>query len=325
MPNNRMRYSSVEMLQGAFSQIGEYEFTQSAPGRLDALVTSTAIGGCLVYGSRVDRSLVITGQRPADCWTIAPITAECADGYYRGSQLDCGDLLLLDPAGEVFQHFRPGHSQNVISIPLPLAQRIIQAEHHALPEEIWGQWRVKSDPRVSLELDGMLRRALAAQGPTSVDGHSEDEFAGRVIALIQSSCASEHPRPGVVLRQRIVARAQELIHGRLENPPTITELCEVSCCSRRALFYAFQSLLGRSPGAHIKMLRLHEARRRILKRRHQRGIQQLAFELGFKHPGQFAIDYARTFGESPSETGGYAGPSVCIETPQRAILQSAVA
>jgi len=306
MSNNRSRYSSIEALQAAVSPIGEYKFTQSDPGALDVLVTSTVIDGCLVYGSRTSRSLVSTGQRPADYWIVTPITAECANGHYRGAQLDCGDLLLLDPAGEVFQRFRAGHSQNVVSISLPLAERIIQAEHQALPDELWRQWRVKSDPRVSLELDRMLRGALGARGPTSA-WHSEDEFAARVIALVQASRASENPRPGAALRQRIVARAQELIHSRLDNPPTITELCEVSCSSRRALFYAFKSLLGRSPGAHVKMVRLHEARRRILRQQDPRCVQKMAFEMGFQHPGQFAIDYARAFGESPSETLRRAG------------------
>jgi AraC family ethanolamine operon transcriptional activator len=50
------------------------------------------------------------------------------------------------------------------------------------------------------------------------------------------------------------------------------------------------------------VLRLHAARRRILARRNERCVQQIGFDLGFWHAGQFAIDYARLFGESPSKT-----------------------
>ncbi|MCC5861116.1 MAG: helix-turn-helix transcriptional regulator [Gammaproteobacteria bacterium] len=307
MPNHRVRYSCVDALQDDLSQIGEFEFTQSEPGPLDLAMMSTAIGGCLVRSSSTNRPLVCTGRRSPNHWTITPITPRCADGRYRGARLDSGDLLLLDPAGEIFQCIQRGHSQNAISIPLPLAERIIQVEHHTEPREIWRHWRSKSDPKNSLELDGMLRQVLSAHVLVSGSAYSEDEFAGKVIALAQATEESVAPRPNAVSSRRIVARAQELIHSRLDSPPTITDLCEVSFASRRALFYAFKALLGRSPHAHVKMLRLHAARRRILRRRDRRCVQQVAYELGFQHPGQFAIDYARTFGESPSETRKRAG------------------
>lgn len=309
MPNSRARYSCVDELQDSLSQIGEYEFSQSEPGGLDLVMVSTAIGGCLVNSAKTNRSLVSTGQRSPHHWIITPITAECATGRYRGTQLDSGDLLLLDPAGEVFQCLQSGHSQTTISIPLPLAERIIRVEYQARPEDIWHHWRVKSDPKSSRELDGMLRKVLSADVPASASAYSEEEFAGKVIALVQASAGSASPRPNAACRQRIVARALELIHSRLESPPTTTELCEVSCASRRALFYAFKALLGRSPNAHVKMLRLHAARRRILMQRDWRCVQQVAYELGFQHPGQFAIDYKRTFGESPGETRSRAALS----------------
>jgi AraC family ethanolamine operon transcriptional activator len=93
-----------------------------------------------------------------------------------------------------------------------------------------------------------------------------------------------------------------LIRSRLDDPPSVTELCEASHASRRLLFYAFKELLGRSPYAHAKVLRLHAARRHILARKNERCVQQIGFDLGFLHSGQFAIDYARLFGESPSKT-----------------------
>lgn len=309
-PQNRFRYSSVEELQGALSSIWDVDITQSDRGQLEGTLNFRRLGECLVYGSQSDRSLLCFGQRSGQHWTITPVTAACSSGYYRGQQLNEGDLLLLNPAGEVFQRIMPGHSQNAVSIPLPLAERIIRAEYQRSPEELWRRWCIKPNPQMSIELDGILQRVLADGLPELTHWQSEVEFAAQVIALVQAGTEPVYPGPRPALRRRIVARAQDLIHSRLDSPPTITELCEASHASRRALFYAFRELLGRSPSAHIKVLRLHAARRRIIKLGRHRSVQQVAFELGFNHPGQFAIDYSKLFDEPPSETGKRAGSSV---------------
>jgi len=309
-PPNRFRYSSVEQIQSALSSIWDVEITQSDRGPLDGSLNFRQLGECLVYGSQSNRSLVIVGRRATDHWTITPVTADSASGRYRGRQLDQGDLLLLNPGGEVFQRISPGHRQNAISIPLPLAERIIRAEYQLSPQALWGRWCIRPDPRITPALDRILASLLAEPSPQSTYGHSEIDFAAWVIAMANSGSVREYPSPGAGFRRRVVARADELIRSRLDHPPSITELCEATHVSRRALFYAFGELLGRSPGAHAKVVRLHAARRRIIQLRHQRCVQQVALELGFNHPGQFAIDYAKLFGELPSETGKRARSSV---------------
>lgn len=285
------------------------EITQSDPGPLAGSLNYRSLGGSLVYGSQSDRSLVCVGQRATDLWTITPVTAECSSGYYRGRQLDEGDLLLLNPGGEVFQRIAPGHRQNAVSIPLPLAERVIRAEYQRSPQALWRHWCIRPDRRMALALDRLLRNLLEGPAQLLCEGYSELDFAAQVIGMVSAGSVPEYQRPSAGVRRRVVARADELIRSRLDHPPSITELCEATHVSRRALFYAFGELLGRSPRAHAKVLRLHAARRRIIQRRHQRCVQQVALELGFNHPGQFAIDYAKLFGELPSETARRARSS----------------
>jgi AraC family ethanolamine operon transcriptional activator len=315
-PPNRFRYSSVEELQSALSSIWDVEITQSDRGPLDGSLNFRQLGECLVFGSQSNRSLVCAGLRSRAHWIMTPVTADCSSGYYRGQQLDVGDLLLLDPAGEVFQRTMPGHSQNAVSIPLPLAERIVRAEYQLSPQELWQRWCVKPDRSVSLELDRVLKSILL-DPPAWSSWHSGIDLAAQLIALVQGGAHPDYPEARAAFRHRIVARAEELIRSRLDDPPSITELCEVTFASRRALFYAFRDLLGRSPSAHVKILRLHAARRRIVRLRHQRCVQQVAFELGFNHPGQFAIDYSRLFGELPSETRRQAVASVPKRSERR--------
>lgn len=301
--SNRFQYSSIEELQHALSSFWDVGITQSEPGFLEGTLSLCSVGDCLVYGSRSNRSLVCTGQRSKGYWTITPITADCSSGYYRGQQLDAGDLLLLNPGGEVFQRLMPGHRQNAVSIPLPLAKRIIRAEYRMAPQELWQRWCMKSAPNVSRQLDQALRTVLAGRAASLASGTSLNvDFAAQVIALVQSGGPPKYAGLRPSFRRSVVSRAEELIRSRLYDPPSITELCEATHVSRRTLFYAFGELLGRSPGAHGKVLRLHAARRRINQLGRHPCVQHVASEFGFNHPGQFAMDYSRHFGELPSET-----------------------
>lgn len=300
---NQIRCQSAEQLQEALGQIWEVEVTQSEPGPIETLVTATQVGDCLVYESDSNQALLCSGRRSDDFWTISPITRRCVGGRFRGQQLDEGQILVLDPGGEVYQQIPAGHHQQAVSIPLHLAERIVQAEHQTSAEAMWERWCLKSDPRVTAQVARMLEQLLSAPQPRGAETRPGMDLASRIIALVQEARQLRHARPtSLAQRRRIVRRAEELIRGRLDNPPSVTELCEATHASRRLLFYAFGELLGRSPAAHTKILRLHAARRRILARSRERCVQQIGFDLGFWHPGQFAIDYARLFGESPSVT-----------------------
>jgi len=299
---NQIRCQSAEQFQETLGRIWEVEVTQSEPGPIEMVLAATQVGDCLVYGSDSNQALLCSGRRSDDFWTISPITRRCVGGRFRGQQLDEGQILVLDPGGEVYQQIAAGHHQQAISIPLHLVERIVQAEHQTSAEKMWERWCLKSDPRVTDQIARMLERLLSGPrrdgGETNVGIH----LAGTMIALVQEARPIRKARSSLAQRRRIVRRAEELIRGRLHEPPSVTELCEKTHASRRLLFYAFSELLGRSPAAHSKILRLHAARRHILARSNERCVQEVAFDLGFWHPGQFAIDYGRLFGESPSKT-----------------------
>ncbi|MBS0001636.1 MAG: helix-turn-helix domain-containing protein [Thioalkalivibrio sp.] len=299
---NEIRCRSAEQLQEALGYIWDVEITQSEPGPIEATLTATQAGDCHIYTSVCNRALLCTGGRSEDFWTISPLTRQCVGGRFRGQALDEGQILVLDPGGEVYQQIAADHCQQAISIPVDLAERIAQAEHQTSAESMWESWCLKTDPRVTDHVARMLERHLSAPPPGGAETHTGVDLAGRVIALVQEARQARQARSSLAQRRRIVRRAEELIRDRLDNPPSVTELCEATHASRRLLFYAFSELLGRSPAAHSKILRLHAARRRILARSGERCVQQVAFDLGFWHPGQFAIDYARVFGEAPSKT-----------------------
>lgn len=113
------------------------------------------------------------------------------------------------------------------------------------------------------------------------------------------------PRRSQQQLQRIVLEARSLLapaDGVLPEcigPPGIGDACQQLGLSRRSLQHAFQQVLGISPLAWLRAVRLDGARRAI---KQQCSVAEAATAWGFWHLGRFARDYARLFGERPSDT-----------------------
>ncbi|MGM0638462.1 MAG: helix-turn-helix domain-containing protein [Pseudomonadota bacterium] len=297
---DRLHCHSIEMFQSALEQIWDVEVTQSDPGPLDIMLSASRIGDCLIYSGTTNQNLLCSGQRSAAFWTISPITSGATRARFRGQTLNIGDILLQDPGGDVYLQMERGHLQEAISIPVDLVERTLRIEHQVALEDVWKGWCVRADFQLNFCMLILIRQFLSGQGDTAI--REDADLAGQVIAMVQQAKNTRQLPSSYTARSRIVRRGEELIRARLDNPPSVTELCEATHASRRLLFYAFNEILGRSPSSHSKVLRLHKARSRILSRQNEPCVQKIAYDLGFLHPGQFAIDYARLFGESPRQT-----------------------
>lgn len=92
----------------------------------------------------------------------------------------------------------------------------------------------------------------------------------------------------------------ELGTGRL---PRIVDICRAAGVSQRTLEYSFRNLLGLTPIAYLRILRLNRVRAQLLAPACPGiTVTSVATEWCFWHLGKFARDYAAMFGESPSQT-----------------------
>ncbi|MCE9533307.1 MAG: helix-turn-helix domain-containing protein [Planctomycetes bacterium] len=148
----------------------------------------------------------------------------------------------------------------------------------------------------------LLSMGVADQSPLgSPEGHRlEQECVRSLVALLDSTAA---PRRQLSLpaRTRLVHLAEELMRARLADSFGAIDLCRELGVSDRTLRLAFRERYGLGPMAYYKFLRLNAARSRI-KANPLITIADVAREYGFHHLGNFAADYRRLFGESPSET-----------------------
>ncbi len=296
------KYHSIEHAQSELSHIWDVKFTQAKPGDLEICFQSTKIDRCLLYKSSSNIPLICTGVRTPNIVTISPISSRSERGKYRGRQLKAGQLLVMDPGGDVFQQIAANHQQTAVSIPVSLLDRIARAEY-GIDDGSYLRWRALTPaPHQSEALSQTIESIVSGESHHYTGANAEVRFAEMIFAMVRDR-SHERPRPSRQHnRQFIVRKAEEVIRSRLSTPPSILELCEITGAGRRALFYAFDELLGLSPMAYLKSARLHEARRKIIASDQPRCVQTVARDLNFTHLGQFSIDYSRAFGESPSKT-----------------------
>ncbi|WP_396433520.1 helix-turn-helix domain-containing protein [Limnohabitans sp.] len=106
--------------------------------------------------------------------------------------------------------------------------------------------------------------------------------------------------PNSERRKKLVDRACELMLGHADEPLSILQVCSRLGTSRRKLNYGFQDVLGTTPVKYLRALRLNHVRRALRQAEPGTTVQDVAWQWGFWHMGQFAHDYKKLFDELPS-------------------------
>lgn len=121
-------------------------------------------------------------------------------------------------------------------------------------------------------------------------------------AALDTVDTSMPPLPTVRLHG-IYRRAMAAIDEEADLMLTVVELARRLEVSTRALRYAFGHALGISPYQYLLRRRLAIARQALLDpSRAEQSVLAVLLDLGITHQGEFAGQYRRSFGESPSQT-----------------------
>ena len=116
----------------------------------------------------------------------------------------------------------------------------------------------------------------------------------------------QSPR-GVVLRQiartdsRLsqIQRAVKWIRAHLAEPLPVETLAGIASMSVSSFHRHFKAVTGLSPLAFHKLVRLQEARLRLLAA--PSAVASVAFAVGYESASQFSREYARQFGVPPAK------------------------
>jgi AraC-like DNA-binding protein len=99
-----------------------------------------------------------------------------------------------------------------------------------------------------------------------------------------------------------VRRAVDFMESNAHLPLTVESVAADACVSPRALQLGFRRHLDSTPMEHLRSIRLRRVRSELMSGTAATRISDVAARWGFPHAGRFAIHYAKTFGEHPSQT-----------------------
>ena len=131
----------------------------------------------------------------------------------------------------------------------------------------------------------------------------QEYFIPLLIQAIPPKGQSPAKSQRTLRRGDLVRQTEAFLEAHLNQPITLTTVAKGIFTSQRTLTYAFDQILGISPMAYLKILRL-QAVHRLLKMTvpGTKTVSAIAAEQGFYSPGHFARDYKTMFGKSPKET-----------------------
>ncbi|MEG9437301.1 helix-turn-helix domain-containing protein [Edaphobacter sp. HDX4] len=171
---------------------------------------------------------------------------------------------------------------------------------------------------MSVQMGGMLRHLIRkvlqeiASRPAVLDSaNAREAIESNLVEAVAELCVTPERALCVTRREvqssLIVRNVRQYVLDHSNRVIAVPELCKAFDVSRRTLQYAFEQVLGISPNAYLRILRLNGARRDLAGREAQISVQQAAADWGFWHLSQFAKDYRALFDELPSATLRRAG------------------
>ena len=107
-------------------------------------------------------------------------------------------------------------------------------------------------------------------------------------------------RPRSARHPDLVTKGRDFVSAHLTTDFSVDDMAHALGVSYRVLNYAFKDSLGISPYQYILTQKLHGVRRQL--KSSEVSVTEACFSHGFYTPSRFARQYARLFGELPSET-----------------------
>jgi AraC family ethanolamine operon transcriptional activator len=130
-----------------------------------------------------------------------------------------------------------------------------------------------------------------------------EDFLALLIQAIPPGCQAQSALPRPFRRAELAQLTEAFLEETLCQPITLAALSDRLFSSQRTLLYAFEQVLGTSPMAYLKVMRL-QAVHRLLKAQDSpaKSISSIAADHGFYSHGHFSRDYKILFGERPKDT-----------------------
>ena len=307
--------TSLRLVEGVFEDLDEMaaspfgwnqEYEQIGRGRFHGQLTQVVLGELQL--GREDRSTGVLqrGSAPVGTWVFGlPLMAK-GSLHVRRRPAPPGQLLVATSRDDVGLTTTGATAIMVVVLPTAMINRWMQVRRDVdrldvdLPSPRWQVTATEMTLRA--EALSSLLVALAERPDDLQSGRGvpfvEEQIADVILGLIPSAEIIEPLHS----RARIARAVLSLLIERLDDPPTITEMCLLVGARERTLHLSCVEAFGRPPLKLLAELRLNAAHRALQHASKETSVTAVAAHFGFSHFGRFSAAYRRQFGDLPSAT-----------------------
>ncbi len=283
-------------------------YDQISPGIATTTLRQVAGQRFQVFRERINQRVMQHGLAPRDRFCFALPIASTVAPVVQGRTVERPSLLTLRGGEEFVAHLPCDTEVLAFTIDRALAADRELDELANLPARVRQPVLPVSPVRYRRALDGLERvlcEALDSGSLTMREAFDERMLAHRVVGilldLVQSDESDAGSLPSASTQSYIVRRSQELALES-DDMPTVLDLCHHLRISRRTLQYSFQNVVGTTPTAYLRSIRLNAVRRFLMTTPETMRIGDAAAQFGFCHFGRFSAYYQQHFHELPSHT-----------------------
>jgi AraC-like DNA-binding protein len=271
-------------------------------GRVGSIIQRRV--GPLEFGyARCGVSLEQHGAPPSGLITFVVLEALVHRHWWEGHDMDADTVMVSLTGSEFCSYSGPTFETHTVSVSEDTVEQICERFQITPPGT-----RVRPVVfRPSLDLLDRVRRGFRKvrdEGSVDAFWQANVAFEELVVEWIQGSVGTgRESLRAKRARDRAVRRCLEHMRHAPWHTLSPGKLCEIANLSERSLQLAFRERFGLTPAAFLKARRLSMVRQQLLRSHSEQvSIGEAAATQGFTHVGQFAADYRRAFGETPSET-----------------------
>jgi AraC family ethanolamine operon transcriptional activator len=289
-----------------------FEFTQLSLGKFSASGAVLDLDGVSIARLSMGRTLLQRGYAPRGMFAVFIPGAGSGPAYARGQLLETGQCATLTEGAELEAITHEGYLDVSFGVDLSACRPQLEALNGGSMGLSPGTSIAAPGPAWINDMLGRVDWLLAAVmeyaqclGDQRVRASLADHALAAMVRFNNSPADVDATTRGARASRRAAVRlARDLIDSRLAEPLRLSELCRHANMKIRTLEYGFREVTGLTPVAYIRSLRLNSVRRALLQKTSgsQRSISEIAMDAGFWHLSQFAMDYRRFFGETPTET-----------------------
>jgi AraC family transcriptional regulator, ethanolamine operon transcriptional activator len=280
------------------------EYDQIGRGRFRGHLTQLLMDRSQLARVRWSPGVLQRGTAPAGTWAFGlPLAAE-GSLHVRRRPVRPGELLAATSHDDVGFAATGPTDLIIVALPTLMIDRWVQARRGVdkldvdLPSPRWQVSAAELSRRASAL--SRLLQTLMVQPDVLTAGFAkvEEQIFDVILDLIPSAEVIEPLHH----RARIAREVLKFLKERLDDPPSITELCIAVAARERTLYLSCVEAFGRPPAMLLSELRLNAVHRALSRPTKEPSVTSVAARYGFTHFGRFASVYRRQFGELPSVT-----------------------